>query len=800
MYKNYFKTAWRNLWKKKGFTLINITGLTIGLTCCLLIALYIQNELSFDRFEQNGDRIARVIMEYSFNGSSASNKGNYTSVRVASVFKRTFPEVVSAVKMMQTSRVVNYQDKLFNEKKFMYADETFFKVFSFRLLEGDQRTALSNPYDVVLTTSAAKKYFGNNNPIGKALRVGNDSNLYRVTGVMQDCPSNSQIQFDFLASFSSLGITPDHEDSYWDANYTTFLLLKNKAAIAQLQSKLPAFMKQEMAGKGATVNFYLEPFTKIHLYSPFDSFVPNNSITYIYILGAVALLILIIACSTYINLSTARSLERAKEVGVRKVMGAAKQQLFWQFISEAILLCLVAILLSLFLSYLLLPVFNRLTNKQLSATRLFAVPFVSFAVLVAMCISFLAGLYPALVLTGFKPASVLKGSFKNTASGQGLRKSLIVFQFAISVFLIVSTIVIQQQLYFIQHKKLGYNREHVLVLPMDAKMLANIDVIKNEFRANPDVLSVSRCARSPVEGGGGYNMRSAIMPDDEQTAVTANPVDEDFINTVGLQLLAGTNFTKQDIKDVDLDDSLQDKKRYHFILNESAARQLGWTPQQAVGKKMFLDNSRPGYVSGVVKDFNFESLHSPIKPFVLFPETWGRELLLKLNGAHLPQTIAFLASKWKTLVPDRPFEYHFMDEDYNKLYDAEIRLGKVMQLFTAIGILLACFGLFGLSSYAMQQRTKEIGIRKVLGASITNITTLLAKDFIVLVFIAFLIAAPIAWFAMEKWLQDYTYRITISGWLFVAAIVLIILITLITVSFQSIKAAIANPVKSLRTE
>jgi putative ABC transport system permease protein len=798
MFKNYFKTAWRNLWKNRMSSAINIFGLTIGLTCCLLIALYIQHELSYDDFEIKGDRIARVIMEYSFAGSSASQKGNFTSVRVAPVFKRTFPEVESAIRMTEYSRVINYEDKLIDEKIFMYADSNFFDIFSFRLLQGDPHKVLSAPYNVVLTQSTAKKYFGNGNPVGKALRVGNDSVLYQVTGVMQDCPSNSQIKCDFLASFSSLGITRDYEETYWDANYTTYLLLKDKNLIAQLQAKLPSFMKKEIEGQGATINFYLEPFNSIHLYSPYGGFEPNNNIAYIYILAAVALLILVIACSTYINLSTARSIERAREVGVRKVIGADKKQLFWQFIGESFLLCALAVVLSLLVATLLMPYFNQLTQKQLQASSLFSLRFILFSFFIAACISFIAGSYPALILSGFQPVKVLKGSFKNTSSGQWLRKSLIVFQFAISVFLIVSTFIIQQQLNFIQHKQLGYDREHVLVLPMDDKMMEKLDLIKNEFKSNPDVLSVSRCVRSPVEGGGGYNMRSATMPDDQQIAVTANPVDEDFIKTVGLQLIAGKDFSQQDIKDVSRDD--QNKKLYHFILNESAARQLGWSPQEAVGKKMFLDNSRPGYVAGVVKDFNFESLHNPIKPFVLFPEIRGRELLIKLSGEHLQQTISFLESKWKTLVPNRPFQFRFMDDDYNKLYSAEIRLGEVMNIFAAIAIILACLGLFGLSSYAAQQRIKEIGIRKVLGASVNNIVIALSKDFIRLTIIAILIAFPVAWWATTVWLRDFSYRTQIHGSIYVIAALLTILLALVTVGFRAIKAAMTNPVKSLRTE
>ena len=798
MLKNYFKTAWRNLWKHKTASVINIFGLTAGLTCCLLIALYIRHELSYDQFELKGDRIARVIMEYSFDGSSQSNKGNYTSVRVAPVFMRTFPEVETAVKMTETERVVQYEDKLFNEKNVMFADTAFFDLFSFRLLRGNQHEALAAPYQVVLTESTVKKYFGAGNPIGKTLRIGRDSSLYKVTGVIQDCPSNSQIKFDFLASFSSLGITADYEKTYWDANFTTYLLLRNKNQIASLQAKLPPFMKKEMEGQGATVNFYLEPFRKIHLYSAYGGFEPNNNIVYIYILMAVALLILIIACSTYINLSTAYAIERAKEVGVRKVIGAGKKQLFWQFIGESVMICLMAVILSIMVAIFVLPLFNQLADKRLQAGSLFTWPFVLFCLFIVTAVSLLAGSYPALMITRFQPVRVLKGSFQSSGSGQWLRKSLIVFQFAISVFLIISTVVMQKQLYYIQHKNLGFDREHVLVLPMDNKMISSIPLIKQQFKTNPDIISVSRCVRSPVEGGGGYNMRSAAMPENSQIAVIANPVDEDYIKTTGLQIIAGTDFIEQDIKDVSVEGP--NKKPYHFILNESAAKQLGWTPQEAVGKKMFLDNSRPGFVKAVVKDFHFESLHNVIRPFVLFPELRGRELLVKMTGHNLPNTIAFLEAKWKSLVTDRPFEYRFMDEDFNKLYYAELRLGKIMNLFSIMAVVLACLGLFGLSSYSTQQRFKEIGIRKVLGASVSNIVIALTRDFIWLALLAIIIAFPLAWWAMTKWLQDFTYRTDMSWIIYLPSGAITILLAVVTVSIHAIKAAMANPIKSLRTE
>lgn len=798
MFRNYLKIIFRNFSKNKTFSFINIIGLTIGLTSCLLIALYIQQQLSFDKFQKNGDRIARVIMEYNFEGSDASNKGNYTSVRVPVVMKQNFPEVKDAVIMTNSKKIIRYNNNLVTENNFMYADSSFFNLFSFDLLEGNKNTALTEPYSVVLTQSSAKKYFGNADPVGKTLQLSGDSNFYKITGLVADCPANSQIQFDFIASFSTFGMSKEYYSTYWNANYTTYLLLHDKKSISTLQAKLPAFMKKEMEGQHATVNFYLEPFNKIHLYSPYDAFAPNVSITYIYILAGVALLILVIACFTYINLSTARSVERAKEVSIRKVAGAQKNQIFWQFIGESAVVCCIAVLLGLACAALLLPSFSQLTNQQLQLSSLLSWPILAVAVLIIAVVSFAAGSYPALVLSSFQPARVLKGAFKNAASGQWLRKSLIIFQFVISVFLIVSTFIIQQQLYYIQHKKLGYDREHVLVLPVSYGP-KNVDLIKTEFKQNADVKNVSLCYNTPVSILGGYNMSKPEMPENAQIAVTANPVDNEFIPAAGLQLIAGENLTTQDLKDVS-DEDEDAQPVFHFIINESAAKQLGWTPQEAVGKKIFLDKSRPGYVRGVVKDFNFQSLRNPIKPVVLFPSPYGNTLMVKITGNHIPQTISFLQEKWKTLVPDRPFEYRFLDDDYNKLYQNELRLGKIMNIFASIAIILACIGLFGLSAYAAQQRVKEIGVRKVLGATVGNIVFVLSKDFIKLAFIAALIAFPIAWWAMHSWLQSYEYRISIEWWVFVVTALATLLIALITVSFQAVKAALSNPVKNLRTE
>ncbi len=799
MFGNYLKVIFRNFARHKTFSLINILGLAIGLTSCVLIALYIQQQLSFDAFQAKGDRIARVIMEYGFEGSDESSKGNYTSVRVPMVMKQHFPEVEDAVIMTDAIRTIHYKNDLIKEDGFMFADSSFFNVFSFDLLKGDRHTVLSSPYSLVLTESTAKKYFGGEDPIGKTLLTTGDSNYYKVTGVVADCPSNSQIQFDFLASFSSLDIAEEYQKTYWNANYTTYILLHDKNATGSLQAKLSSFIKEEMKGTHATIDFDLEPFNKIHLHSPYDAFVPNVSITYIYILAAVALLILVIACFTYINLSTARSVERAKEVGIRKVAGAQRSQIFWQFIGESVMICSIAVILALIGAALLLPYFNRLTNQELQAMSLLSPGIIIVAFGIVTIISFAAGSYPALILCSFQPAKVLKGSFKNIGSGQVLRKSLIVFQFMISVFLIVSTFIIQQQLHYIQHKKLGYDREHVLALPIGWQS-DRFNLIKTEFRQYKNVMNVSRTQNTPVSIYSGYNMRQPAMPENAQIAVTANPIDNEFVLAMGLQLVAGKNLTEQDMKDVANEADENAENTFHFILNESAVKQLGWTPEEAIGKKMFLDESRPGYVKGVVKDFNFQSLHNEIKPIVLFSSIYGNTVLVKINGQDIPQTIAYLQSKWSTLVPDRLFDYRFLDDDYNRMYANEQRFGKIMNIFASIAIILACIGLFGLSAYSVQQRVKEIGIRKVLGATLPDIVFVLSKDFIKLAFIAILIAFPVAWWAMHSWLQGYQYRISIQWWVFVGTALVTLLLTLLTVSFKAIRSALSNPVKALRTE
>ena len=799
MFKNYFKTAWRSLWKNKTFSLINVIGLTVGMTCCLLMILFIQHELSYDKFHTNGDRIVRVIMEYRF-GAGESNKGNFTSAKVFPAFKQNFPEVVDGVRMSPTARLVKYKDDIFNEKRFLFADSTFFTVFnSFKLLRGRPEQVLKSPFNVVVTESTAKKYFGSvDNAIDKVIQAGSSQKDCIVTGVCEDMPSNSQIKFDFVASFSSMG--PPMDKTYWNANYTTYLLLRNKESIKTLQEKIGPFMVKEMKAQesDAIVNFELEPLTKVHLYSPFDGFEPNSNIKYIYIISAIAFLILAIACFTYINLSTARSMERAKEVGIRKVAGAVRGQVFWQFITESFLLATLALVLCIFFASLMLPAFNQLTERSLDWRAFKSPAIMGISVGIVLIISLLAGSYPALVLSSFQPIRVLKGVFKNSGSGVVMRKSLTVFQFMISVFLIISTFVIQKQMHYIQNKNLGFARENVIILEGDQKVVQKYSAFRDELRSNPDILAVSNSYETPVSIRGGYSVYRGDQSEKSEINATGNPIDEEYVSVNKLEIIAGADITKQDVINASFDES--DKNRYQFLINESCARALGWSPQEAVGKKMFLGSDRPGEVKGVVRDFHYASLHSKVQPLVLFPGGWSSTIMIKTTGTKTAGTLAFLEAKWKSIAPHRPFEYRFMDEDFQRLYVSEMRMSKVFGIFSGIAIVLACLGLFGLSAYSAQQRLKEIGVRKVLGASIFQIVILLSENFLKLVLIAFLIIVPVAWYATHVWLSDFAYRTEIGVGIFVAAALIVVLISLLTVSVQSIRAAVVNPVKSLRSE
>jgi putative ABC transport system permease protein len=795
---NYIRLAWRNLAKHRFFSLINAVGLTVSLASCLLMALFIRHELSFDRFQVNGDRTVRMIMGYSM-GEGGTTEGDFTSAKVLPRFKEAFPEVESGTRIAKASPVIRLDEKLFEEPRFLYVDSSFFAVFpSFNLQRGEPAQVLNGPKKMVITASTAKRYFGQEDPVGKQLIVGSLALPFEITGVVEDCPENSQIQFDFLASFASLA--PYQDQTYWNANYTTYLLLRRPSDIAGLQQKIPAFMDRETADYGgAKIRFTLEPYQKVHLYSAYDAIVPNSNIRYVYIVSAIALLLLLIACFTYVNLSTAKAMDRAREVGIRKVSGASRPQLFWQFIGESGVLVLLSMVAAVILAGFSLPYFNQLSGRNIASGALLEPVFLAQLFLAVLLISFLAGSYPAMILSGYQPVRVLKGRFSQSGEGQWLRKSLLVFQFAIAIFLVVATLVINQQMRFIRGKELGFDREHVVSMKADRIINEKAEAVKSTLGNVTGVKAVSMAYETPVHIRGGYSMRRADMPSGKDMIVMANPVDENYLAVHGLRVLAGTPFTRQDVEDVRRVEG-KEAYTYKFILNESAARDLGWTPQQAIGQKMFLGDDRPGEVKAVIQDFHFESLREPVSGLVLFPDTWANMVMVKLDGRSLSATLAGMKSAWQSLAPHRPFDPHFLDEQFESLYQSETRMSKVLTSFSLIAILLSCLGLIGLSTYAVQQRIREIGIRKVMGASVQGLIGLLSTSFLKLIGLAFLIAAPLGAWIMHRWLQDFSYRIDLRWWMFAIAALIVLAAALTSIGWQVIRAVRANPVKSLRSE
>ena len=799
MFKNYLKTAFRNLGKNKLYSGINIIGLTAGLAACLLIGVFINHELNYDKFNVNADKIVRVTMEYSSAG--IINTGATTGTKVGPQFKRTFPAVEEYTRTFISHGIIKYGEKTFDEQRILFADQPLFKMFSFNLLEGNARTALDAPDKIVLTRSMAEKYFGNENPINKTITAFGKE--LTVSAICEDVPQSSQIKFDFVTQFFNLGNYVKTE-KWWEANWITYLLVRDKKDIPQLQQQIVAYMKTNEVRTEARLEgnnyltYHLEPLKTVHLRSPLAGFEPNGNMTYIYMFAVIALLILIIASANYTNLSTAQSTGRGNEIGMRKVLGASKRQVFLQFIGESTIITFLSATLALGLGIILIPYFNNITGKEFTSEVLMQpIPVISLAVF-AVLVSFLAGFYPAMILSGTKVLNVLKKGFRITGGGGTLRKALIVIQFSISVFLIIYTAIILQQMNFMQTKNLGYDKEHIAVLPIGGKMSRDFQNIKEAIAKVPGVDGVTAAYETPefVEWGDGITVTDEKGK--KEISLNAMPVDLDFTKTLKMQLIAGRDFQQSDFAMMDtLNRSANFKQPY--IINESLAKKIGWTPEQAIGK--IISRGDDGPVVGVVKDFNFSSLREPIGPMVMFlGRDFSRSFMVRVNGNDVQPTLGRLEMMWKQRIPDRPFTYHFLDEDYSKLYVGEQRSSTLFTVAATLAILLACLGLFGLAAFTTVQRTKEIGIRRVLGANITSITMLIARNFLLMIGIAILIAIPLAWYAGNQWLQDFAFRIPVQGWVFIAAAVATILIALATVGFHSVRSALMNPVKSLRTE
>lgn len=801
MANNFLQTTLRRLLRNKVYSAINLVGLATGLCCFLLIATYVLSELGYDGFQQNAARIFRVT-------TLASEEGKViefaqTPTAAYPEFKRAFPEVASGVRIYSTAdfapTLVRRGEEVREEPGFIWADSTFFEIFSFQLLQGDARTLLDETNTVVLTESTARRYFGNEDPIGKTLRIGTATDL-RVSGVAADPPGNSQIKFDFIGSFHTLKNWREH---IWDsANFFTYLLLNDPAAAPGLEAKIKPYMSKVFDGffaSGSYMTYVLQPMRDIHLNARVEGGLePGSDRRYVYAFSLIGLLILLIACINYINLTTARAVDRARETGIRKVVGAFRGQLFRQFLGESSFLTGLALALGVLGAFLLLPAFNGLTGRDLNF--IFAESPGAFVGLLGLglVVSLISGGYPALVLSGFQPIRVLKGDFKTTGSGGSLRRGLVVFQFAVSFLLFVGTFVISRQMAYIQDRKLGYNKEQVLVLPADAVVRKSIGLFKNEFKADPKVQQVTMASETPTFIQGGYSMWVEGRPEDFLLTLGAVGADCDFVKTLGMQLVAGTDFTESDMALV-ANDSVALRK-YQFILNETAVKALGWNPQEAIGKRARI-NGRNGFVKGVVADFHFASLHHNIEPLAIFiTDREVNKLMVKLQTGDLGGSLRTLEQKWKALCPHRPFDYQFLDQEFDTMYSTERRTGRIAGLFALLAIFVACLGLFGLATFTAEQRTKEIGIRKALGASVPALAGLLARDFLKLVVLGIVIASPIAYYLMHQWLSGFAYGIRVQGWMFAVAGLAAIAIALLTVGFQSVKAALTNPVKSLRAE
>lgn len=808
MLKNYLKIALRNIRKNPGYSFINIFGLALGMGISILILIYVQYELSYDTYHENSDRIVRVSRAWFNSDGETSLHLGHVAPPFGPLLESDFEETVKgAVRFLEISPLMRYEDKSFVEDRFFFADAEVFEVFSWQMINGDPETALTYPDGIVLTETAAEKYFGDEDPMGKSLELEFQGTRlpFQVRGIVEDVPSNSHFQFDFLASMEPVvqfyGGQEQMMQNYGSNNFATYLLLPEGYNYQQLQSQLPDFIDRHMAAnqqgvkasQGTRLNLW--PLTDIHLYSNLDSEIEaNGNIGYVYIFTAIALFILLIACINFMNLSTARSSQRAVEVGLRKVVGADRSSLIRQFIGESLILAIIALMAALLLVQLLLPWFNgylgvnagfNFTENRLQLAGLAGV---------VLFVGLVAGSYPAFFLSGFQAADVLKGSFKAGSGHQKFRSVLVVTQFAISIALIASMAIVYNQLDFMRSKDLGFNKEDIAVLPTSGNITSNYENIRQRLLGHPGILNVSVSSRVPsgrlLDSQG---TQAEVNGELQQinTRVADIHVSHNFMETFGIELVAGRNF----------DINLSSDSTESFILNEAAVEAIGWAnPEEAIDKE-FRYGSRSGRIIGVTKNFNFESLHQSIAPIVfLIPQNRINNVAVKIRDNMRTETLDYLEEQWATLRPGFPFDYYFVEDNFDRQYAAEERLGQIFGYFSLLAIIIAALGLFGLASFTAQQRIKEIGIRKVLGAKISQIVLLLSKKFTFLVIVAFMIAVPITWVAMKQWLLGFAYRTDVSFWSFVMAGGLALLVAWLTISYQSIKAALMNPVNSLRRE
>ena len=802
MFINDLTVALRNLLRYKGYSAINVLGLAIGIACCVLIMLYVQDELSYDQHHEKNDRIYRLAESAVVAGRSI--EAAVTPPPWAPVLAKDYPEIeqITRIKPPNSRWLIRYQQNRFYEKNFVFADSSVFDIFTIPLVQGNARSALAEPHTVVLSESMADKYFGDDNPIGKVI-TGDDLYKFTITGVMRDLPKNSHFHFDFLASYASLapnnlyGEPTTMQNQGFSHDLYTYLLLKEGYAPEDLERKLPGFLEKHLGdqldGTGIEARPFLQPLPDIHLHSNLEGEIePNSDVRYVYIFSSLAVFILLIACVNFMNLSTARSARRAQEVGIRKVLGAHRNQLIKQFTGESILFSLIALVMALGLVHVLLPQFNLLSGKALEMDYQ-STWLVPVLVAIALVTGIVAGGYPAFILSSFRPVAVLTGALKAGATHSFLRKILITFQFIISIVMIVGTIVVLDQLEYMQNKNLGFEKEHVVVVRMpDDEVLKGYRAYKNAVLQYPEIVNVSTSTSVP----GGQPSLNLVTPEgvqeDESPVYQVIWADFDFVETLDIKIASGRKFSTAFATDSSA-----------CLINETAVRSLGW--ETPIGKTIRFtgapDTNPSHTVIGVMADFHNQSLRQRVEPLMVLFNAPSVFMVIRIQGQNLSRGMEVLHDQWRQTYPNHPaMDYSFLDEDLEQLYQAERRLGSVFIIGAALSILIACLGLFGLSSYMAEQRTREIGIRKVLGATIPNVILLLSRDFTKLILLAFVIGAPVSYYAMGTWLEDFPYRIDLSAWVIMFSGLTALVIAWLTVGYQALKAATANPVNAVHGE
>ncbi|RDC65564.1 ABC transporter permease [Adhaeribacter pallidiroseus] len=761
---------------------------------------FVRNELSYDTYHTAADRLYRVAIDIQ---SRADNRVfAQTSAPLAAALQRDFPQIEKAVRLVkQSNQLVTYgPGKSFYERTFYLADPQILEVFTLPLVKGNAQTALNRPGTLIITEELAKKYFGNTEPLGKILKVNQEP--FEVTGILKNLPYNSHLKMDLITSLATWNkqdwYKKDVAENWHSTMFYTYIKVKEQVNIPafekQIKTAANKYVREQIKDWGVTYHYFLQPVKAIHLHSQLkdEAEVPGNAIN-VYILIVVAVLIIFIASLNYINLTTAQSANRAKEVGVRKVIGATKKALMMQFLCESLLLTFMALVLALAIVFLTRPLFEALSGQTYAFALLFTPQFILTLLGLTGLVGIAAAIYPALVLASFRPVTVLKGSLSLGAKGGGLRQALVVCQFTISLMLLVGTMMVYRQLNFMKDQNLGFEKEQMLVLPVRGTSMAdNYEQIKSEFQRHPAVVSATTSASVPGQEVQNFAVSLKDEADDKGQSMYYLFTDFDFLKTYGIPIIAGRNFDK----------TIQTDKESAFLINEKAVKAFGWaTPEEAIGKKLAAGFGGDGEIIGVYKDFHYRSLQAPIEPLIMAMVPWRLNTIsLRLNTKDLPATMAFVQKKWQELFPQNPYEYAFLDEEFNKQYQADEKIGRIFLVFTAIAIFIACLGLFGLATFVAQQRTKEIGVRKVLGASVSSIVSLVSKDFVKLVLVSFVIATPLSYVLIGKWLENFASRIAISWEVFVIAGLALLVMALLTVSYQSIRAALANPVNSLRNE